>query len=497
VPVALLLVAGVLSLAYARKAANDRSAFVRWRPQIHALVRGENVYTGKDASDERDIEADPDTGYPNPPLLAIVLYPLAALPALPGAMAWFFIKAVMIWWVLYWCINLATGPGRPLPLLAAGLVLLVVARPMAGDLQHGNVNILIIFLVAAGLWCFAHRRDIPAGLLFALATAFKVTPALFLVYFAWKRQWKLLAAAAAGLALFLLILPGLVLGMRRNIELLDSWRTAMIMPYLTRNHVETRQHNQSIPGVVHRLLTDSGGIQLKDQSIRRVNLASLDTRTAQWIVKGITLLILAWLGWACRTPTADRRDWRLACEYGLVALAMLFISERTWKHHYVSMTPAVAAVIAHWSLRETSPRARRLLLAAVVAALLLMATTSTETGAWLAPNKLGHKYAQAYGGFLLAGLVLFAATSWILVRNRHAHPAALPAGHDASAPPVVTMNDDPTTASIRDRRLLILGVLMVTILGGFLGSWMNRGNPSPATTTRRRRPRKRRRPPAQ
>ena len=57
-----------------------------------------------------------------------------------------------------------------------------------------------------------------------------------------------------------------------------------------------------------------------------------------------------------------------------------------------------------------------LTLGAIVATFLLMASTSTELGGWMVRGKLGHKYAQAYGAFLAAGLVLFAATSWILLR---------------------------------------------------------------------------------
>jgi hypothetical protein len=203
--------------------------------------------------------------------------------------------------------------------------------------------------------------------------------------------------------------------MRRNVQLLNDWRLAMIMPYAVEGRVETRQHNQSIPGLVHRLTRDAGGIQMKNGSLRRVNFASLKRREAQWIVKGITLTILLWLAFICRTPTGDRRDWRLACEYGLVALAMLLLSERTWKHHYVAMTMAVAAVVTHWALRETDRRQRMVLLGALVATFLLMASTSTELGGWLVRGKLGHKYAQAYGAFLMAGLVLFATVSWILL----------------------------------------------------------------------------------
>ena len=43
------------------------------------------------------------------------------------------------------------------------------------------------------------------------------------------------------------------------------------------------------------------------------------------------------LAFLCRTKTTDRRDPRLLGESALVVLTMLFLSERSWKHHYVTL----------------------------------------------------------------------------------------------------------------------------------------------------------------
>ena len=60
------------------KAADHRSAFVRWRPQVLKFWEGVNVY---------------DKFYfPNPPILPITLGPLMVLPPVAGAMAWFGVK---------------------------------------------------------------------------------------------------------------------------------------------------------------------------------------------------------------------------------------------------------------------------------------------------------------------------------------------------------------------------------------------------------------------
>ena len=101
-----------------------------------------------------------------------------------------------------------------------------------GDLTHGNVNLFILFLVALGLYAIRRQRDYLGGATIALAIACKVTPALFIPYFVWKRAWKTLAGIAVGLVLFLVLIPSLLLGFARNWELLHSWTDQMVTPFV-------------------------------------------------------------------------------------------------------------------------------------------------------------------------------------------------------------------------------------------------------------------------
>ena len=60
------------ALVYADKAADDRSAFIRWRHQVLQFWDGVNIYD--------------EMMFPNPPILPITLYPLMALPPVTGAL---------------------------------------------------------------------------------------------------------------------------------------------------------------------------------------------------------------------------------------------------------------------------------------------------------------------------------------------------------------------------------------------------------------------------
>jgi hypothetical protein len=402
---ALACLFAVLSVQYAFKVKDDsRSAIVRWRSQILDLGAGVNIY-------ERH-------GYPNPPIMALLLTPLAQLPPLAGSLAWFFLKATLTLLAVHWLLGLVEIPGRPFPAWAKALAVLLSLRPIIGDLTHGNVNLFILFLVAAGLHAYSNRRDARAGLLLALAIACKVTPALFLPYFAWKRSWRALAGCGAGLVLFLGLVPACFLGVRENNELLGSWLRHMVLPYVAGGAVTTEHQNQSLPGVVCRLTTAAASFseyhELGYVPIAYHNLVDLPDGVAHWLVRCCMVAFACLLAWSCRTPRGTRERWRLAAELGLVTLGMLLFSERTWKHHCVTHVLPVAVVLYHVSACRPGPRLRRCLIGSIALAVLLM--TATGTGLPGISERAG-KLAEVYGAYLWAHLVLVAALV-VLLRCR-------------------------------------------------------------------------------
>jgi hypothetical protein len=223
-----MIVAGIV---YSAKAADDRSAFIRWRPQILAFWGGKNIWD--------------EYMFPNPPILPLALLPLVALPKLTGAMVWFSLKVVMAAAAAAMCFVMARNRSMPkIPGWAQGLILLLAFRPILSDLQHGNNNILILFLVVAALALWRAKRDALAGLTLALAIAFKITPALFFVYLLWKRSWKAAAATLVGLVLCFFVIPSLFIGPQFNLECLGMWFHRMLRPYVLSDQTGDMEINQ-------------------------------------------------------------------------------------------------------------------------------------------------------------------------------------------------------------------------------------------------------------
>ncbi len=398
----LLLFFVALSVQYSLKTLDGgRSAFERWRPQILQVDDGVNPFTTHN--------------YPNPPIMMLLLEPLAELPTPLGALVWFYLKVGMALLSILLVFRLIETPERPFPAWGKALAVLLGLRPIVGDLSHGNVNLFILVLVVGCLYAYRQRQETVSGLLLALGIACKVTPALFVPYFVWKRAWGVLAGCAVGLGLFFWLVPGLLLGMQRNAEFLSSWVDGMVVPYVVRGEVWSEHNNQSLPGLSYRLLTHSPSFSTYVNDtyapLEYHNFATLDTGVVRWLLKGCMGLFALVVVWSCRTPGAQRASWQMAAEFSLVALGMLLFSERTWKHHCVTLLLPFGVLAYYLSACRPGPRLRAYLIGTLVAVVLLMTTTSTGVeDDW----KRAAKIAQVYGAYVWAYLLLMAALVVIL-----------------------------------------------------------------------------------
>lgn len=319
-----------------RTGEQSRTAFLRWRPQILALESGADVYR--------------EFNYPNPPVMALILAPLAELPPLAGLMAWFALKVAMAIAMARMIFALIESGGTVMPFGSKALALALSLHPILGDLSHGNVNLFIAFLVVAGLDCHRRGRDVSAGLLIALAIACKITPALFIPYFVWKRAWKTLAGIALGLGLAWWLVPGLTLGFEHNRTLLASWFEIMVKPFAIDGQITSEHPNQSLPGLLTRLFTekpsfvdyaeDDGHAVVADVH----TIANLGPAVVNAMVKAAMLAFAAVVVWRARSR--KRAGIAFAAECGLIVLGMLLFSERTWKHHATALLLPVATLVA-------------------------------------------------------------------------------------------------------------------------------------------------------
>ena len=392
--VAIAIIVLAVGVKYEKKASTPsrldtltRTAILRWQDQVRDLFAGKNVYKGNP--------------YPNPPIMALILRPLYELPPIACALVWFALKVVMATISIIWIFQICR---TSTPIWARILAITLALHPIMGDLSHGNVNIVILFLIAGTLEAYRRNRNIIAGLTLGLAIACKVTPALFLPYFIWKGAWRCVAATFVSLILWFVVVPSAVLGFDENTTLLTSWYDGMVRPFLVDGKITTERANQSIPGVTFRLLTDKPSELDYDEEGRPIpaefhNVATIGVENARWIVRGFqALFVLAVVG-CCRTPRVQRGGLAFAAECGLIVLGMLLFSERTWKHHGVTLLLPYAVLCLSLG-NNVVPRFWR----RVIAAILMMVAILT-----LLPSSLGDAGQDAmliYGSYTWAYLLL-------------------------------------------------------------------------------------------
>src|SRR5215212_11295222 len=141
--------------------------------------------------------------------LLIWLLPFAKLGDYVGAyLAWGFVSLLAFWAVCWLTLDALK---LPRPVVAGGLaaLALITLPAVRESFEEGQLNVV----VAAGMvGCWAarrHGRSRLAGVLLGCAFALKPIPGLFFLYYAWRRDWRLLIAAGATVLLLSAVGVGL------------------------------------------------------------------------------------------------------------------------------------------------------------------------------------------------------------------------------------------------------------------------------------------------
>lgn len=155
------------------------------------------------------------------PAFALLVAPLATLP-LPLAKAGWFAGSAVLMVVLLWLSLLAIPALKRPPVWLLVLTFLAMAKFYAHELVLGQVNLLFGVLVVLAIVWMRSGREVPAGLLLALAVVVKPYAVIFAPWLVTRRNRAALAAMAAGV-LVLLLLPVARYGWDGNLRLLGDW----------------------------------------------------------------------------------------------------------------------------------------------------------------------------------------------------------------------------------------------------------------------------------
>ncbi|MFB9234389.1 glycosyltransferase 87 family protein [Plantactinospora siamensis] len=291
-------------------------------------------------------------GFTYPPFAAFTMAPMAYLPwpvvIVLSVLATAAASGLVLWWLVGPLARYAGWTGWFT--LAVAACLAAAFEPMRETVLFGQVNMLLLFLVAADLlWLVAGRTpfgtSVPArwrrwaGIGVGLATAIKLTPGVFIVYLLVTRRIRA-ALVAAGTAAAASVLAAAVAPDASRVFWTEAlWNTDRVgsLGYIS---------NQSLQGLVARL-----------DPAQPSRLA--------WLV--LVLAALAVWAWRARAAVAVGNE---AAGFALTGVVGCLVSPVTWVHHLVWLLPALILLVDA-GVRATGRRRRALLGFAAVLYVLL------------------------------------------------------------------------------------------------------------------------------
>jgi hypothetical protein len=227
------------------------------------------------------------------------------------------------------------GPTLPAPwVIAIAAMVTAALGQIYTSFALGQVDATMAFLFLACFWSYQRRRLGLAGGIVAVGASIKLIPGFLLLYFLWKREYRvLLWAAGVGLALFALSLPFAGPEVYR-----DYFRD--VLPALAKG--SSHYMNISAIGAISRVfitgrIADLPVIDYLDELPTRVEVRVL---SAVAVLAGLGLLAYA-------IPRERPAGGRPFAEFYLVVAVALLIESVTWEFYIIWLLPAfLAAALA-------------------------------------------------------------------------------------------------------------------------------------------------------
>jgi len=318
------------------------------------------------------------------PFALIALLPLAWLPWQVATVIW----TLVIVTILYVLVEHLTPRMNRRGWVVLGVFALVLGDHVVNyNLTCEQINVPLMGLVLFDVMRTddsPSARWLPRGVMVGAATAIKLTPGLFIVYFVLSRQWRLAAwSAASAIGVTLL-----------------SWA---VMPHLS------SEYWFHLSDLQNRVVTGAGSLANSSNGSIEGMFDAGWPGAPSLVIKAVTALVaLAALGAAVYVHGRGR-SLEAALIVGLAAPAL---SPVGWVHHWAFVAPAIVVALFHVRFTQTWNRVVATLAVLLYVAQELvpkMGDRLTEHVPWLTP--LGLVIREAPGLTALFLIVLFVASA--------------------------------------------------------------------------------------
>ncbi len=361
--------------------------------------------------------------YNLPPLLAILLVPLAECPADQAPPDKIPILFALAFWNIAGLIALALGvhvlaraveqgstdptvrtrPAACWQWWTVRALPVVACLPAIGiTLNRGQVNLFLVALLCASAAAAVHARRLVAGVWLAGAICLKIIPAYLILYPLWALDRRWLAGAVLGLAVGLGVIPTMVFGPIRTADYYWDLTRSVMLPGLNLGGDQSRADE-----LIDLHASNSQSFQVLFDNLLHLGKpaeptpASSDLRLAHWLVGGMLTLVTLQAG--RRWPETASRT---VIRFGALAVLMVAVSPASHDHYFcVNLLLIVGLVSAtiDGKVNHLSRRGLALLLVVYAAACALPMIPDLRVLRDIRLPLLGSLYLWLSGVLILCG----------------------------------------------------------------------------------------------
>jgi alpha-1,2-mannosyltransferase len=369
-----------------------------------AVQQDRNIY---------EIEDDRGWHYCYPPPFAIFMTPLADPPAGESRFGYLpFSVSVGIWYFFSvacfaYAVDRFAKAVLPEPIAgsrrwwsARTWPFTIAIGAIGYTLARGQVNLLIVAMVAGMFASLARGHRFRAGLWLGAAISIKVIPAFLGLYLLWKRDTRAVGGVVVSLVVLLFVLPSAIWGVPGTIELNRQMIRTVLQPGSTGEGDQTRARE-----LTNATATDSQSFQsmihnwLHPDPKTRPATVSHETRLAHWLTGAVLTLGLLFAAW--RMPTSPAND---LVFLGCLTVLMLHLTPVSHMHYYAYSLPLVCGL---W-LKSQSEHEGRVF--ADPRTFRVLAVWGLATATPLLPGELADACrAFGFGQFASLGMLVYAS----------------------------------------------------------------------------------------
>lgn len=275
-----------------------------------------------------------------PPVVALFFIPLSIFSYPTAQLVWFILNHIFLI-ASFILLILSFNSENKLIYAVSALVLSFNFYPLYRTLTAGQLNLLILFLLCLAWFLLVRKRTTGSGIVLGIATIIKLFPGLLILFFLWKKEYKLGFSAIATVIILILLSLAFQGG-----QLYQDYGTMLIqMNYGQSTWTEFQQRfdiepaNQSFHALLLHLFTLNPVTQPIFDASSVVKIVSI-------LFSIIILVVTFWFTYPKKNEKIKLESLQL--DFSLFLLASLLIPSLLWDHYLVYFFLILLCLIDYW-----------------------------------------------------------------------------------------------------------------------------------------------------